>query len=264
MKGKIYIVIGIVSVLIIMLITFLGFKLFEKDYYKIEPGVDKIKKVGKIKNSSYEAYAWLKIQGTDIDYPVLYTKNVEEQFPMKIEKFVWTENKDTKFHNNIRISGHNLYNLSKQPRLNSEHFNRFEELMSFVYYDFAKENKYIQLTIGEEEKVYKIYAAGFLEGFEKYQLSSKDDLNEKMIKGHSNIYIENSIYDYDVKVDGSDKLITLLTCTRMFEDDKKDFYVVGRLLRDGEKINNYKVTKNSNYKEVEKVLKGDDENEDAL
>ena len=46
-------------------------------------------------------------------------------------------------------------------------------------------------------------------------------------------------------------------------DNKKQFVVVGRLLRDNEKINNYDVSKNKNYELIEQTMKGDEENAQA-
>ena len=46
-------------------------------------------------------------------------------------------------------------------------------------------------------------------------------------------------------------------------DDNKDFRIVGRLLRNGEKINDYSVQRNKNYEKVEEKLKGDDVNVEA-
>ena len=37
-------------------------------------------------------------------------------------------------------------------------FNNFENLPSFLYYDFAKDNKYIQYSDEKNNYLYKIYA----------------------------------------------------------------------------------------------------------
>jgi hypothetical protein len=73
---------------------------------------------------------------------------------------------------------------------------------------------------------------------------------------------QDSIYDYDVDVNSDDNIISVITCTRFFGiDDKKDFRIVGRLVRDGEKLNNYSVKRNRKYVEIEEKMKGDDEDE---
>ena len=72
-------------------------------------------------------------------------------------------------------------------------------------------------------------------------------------------------YDYDVDVNEDDDMVSIITCTRFFEGKKNiNFQITGRRVRTEEKINNYKVTKNKNYKEVEEILeKGDEKNEDS-
>ena len=66
---------------------------------------------------------------------------------------------------------------------------------------------------------------------------------------------------FDIEVDETDKLITLTTCTRMFgQYDKKQLVVVGRQLRENENIDNYDSKANDNYKEIKKILKGDEQN----
>ena len=75
---------------------------------------------------------------------------------------------------------------------------------------------------------------------------------------------EKSIYDYNVKVPDDSKILSVVTCTRFFDDDiNYDFIVTGKLVNKGERANNYKVTKNDNYKKIEKILKGSDEDEES-
>lgn len=263
-KNKIYITICIFSILAIILLILLGFRIFEKDYYKVDSRVDKIKETGKF-NDTYDTAGWLKVQGTDIDLPVLYSDDFSEPFPVELESFVWTENYDKKHHNLTKIVGHNIYNLSSSPKLESKYFHRFEQLMNFVYYDFAKDNKYIQYSIDGKDYVYKIFAAGFVDSNRIYQFPASDDVSKEVLKDHIKTVKNISLYDYDIDVNENDKLISLSTCTRFFgSKEKKDFYVYGRLVRDGERINNYNVTKRDNYKKIEKILKGSDENEDTL
>ena len=57
----------------------------------------------------------------------------------------------------MNIFGHNIFNLGPSPKKSSNNFKRFEELMNFIYHDFAQENKYIQFTINGKDYVYKIF-----------------------------------------------------------------------------------------------------------
>ena len=72
---------------------------------------------------------------------------------------------------------------------------------------------------------------------------------------------ELNIYDFDIEVNETDKLITLTTCTRMFDQyDKRQLVVVGRQLRENEKIDNYVSKANKNYEEIRKIVEGDESN----
>lgn len=255
----------LVIILIVLIPTIVIYKMISKqeDYYKIESRIDKVKDNEIIKDSNYVTIGWLRVQGTNLDLPIVYSEDSSEEFPVQLEKFVWSENNDDKFHRMIKIDGHNIFNLSAHPKMKSDDFNRFEELMSFVYYDFAKDNKYIQLTLDGKDYLYKVFYVGFISQSQETTFRIYDDDNKTDIKNRIKYYKNNSIYDYDVDVDENDKLISLATCTRIFgADDNTSFYVVGRLVRDDEKINDYKVTKNDRYKEIEKILKGDDKDAD--
>lgn len=259
-KHKVKLIIGLMFAVVIGLIVLLGFKIFNPgDYYKIDSRVDNIKKIGKINDSDYEAIGWLRIQGTEIDSPILYSENKSVGFPVEVENFVWTNNSKKTFTKQINISGHNIFNLSAHPKIKSDTFHRLEQLLAFMYYDFAKDNEYIQLTWDGKDYIYKIFYVGFVNSVDAAFISGYDDINDDELKIEESVLSKTNFYNYDVDVDENDKIITLTTCTRLYgADSGVEFYVVGRMLREDEKIRHYKVTKNSNYNEIEKKLKGDE------
>jgi len=250
-----------VIIILITLIVLLHYN--EKDYYKIEPRIDKVKTVEIEKGKDFDTIGWLRVQGTNMDMPIIQSPSRSEIFPANLDNFVWSLNKDSKYHNFIFIMGHNYFNLSSTPKITSKTFTRFEELMAFVYYDFAKKNKYIQLTMDDKEYLYKIFSVGFIKTFESLEMTNYGDLNKEEMKDYLELLEENNLYDYDVDVNENDNIITLATCTRFFgANPNYEFFVNGRLVREKEKINNYSVKKNKNYKKIEKKLKGDGDNED--
>ena len=259
-KHKVKLVIGLMFAVVIGLVVLLGYKLLRpKENFKLESRVENVKKVGKIKDSDYEAIGWIRIEGTDIDVPILYSEDKTKDFPVEVEKFVWTNNRTKDFTRQVNIAGHNIFNLSKHPKIKSNSFNRFEQLMAFMYYDFAKDNQYIQMTWGEKDYIYKIFYTGFVDTSTAAHIGSFQDTSDTNIKTEIDVLKESNFYDYDVDVNEKDKIITLTTCTRFYGTSSKyEFYVVGRMLREDEKIEHYKVTKNSNYNEIEKILKGDE------
>jgi len=236
----------------------------KQDYYVPEARTEEISEAKKEDKDGYRTIGWLQVQGTNIDLPILQRLNNNFDYPVEMENYSWSLGDDDKFHNKINLFGHNIFNLGPSPKVSSDTFKRFEEVMSFVYYDFAQENKYIQMTIGDKEYIYKIFFAGFIYASDVDDFPqgdySKDEINYQL-----QMFRENNLYDYDVDVSEDDDFISVITCTRFFgEFEYMDFMVTGRLVRDGEKIDNYSVKKNKNYEKVEKVLKGDgnDENVD--
>ena len=236
-----------------------------KPYYKLENRLDNLEKVKEKDTDIAKAFSWIKIQGTNIDLAILNAHDEDtdsNSVPVELEEFGWTLTGDDKYHNVMNFMGHNIFNLGVKPTINSDTFHRFEDVMAFIYYDFAKENKYMQLSIDGKEYVYKIFAASFLYPTDVF-LFPEGDYNETQKKDYIRLLNSTSIYNYDVDVKVDDDIMSIITCTRLFGlDGETDFLIAGRRVRDGEKLNNYKVTKNKRYKDVENVLKGDDSDEE--
>lgn len=254
-------------VLCFLLILFLIFTLIKtffvnnETYYVSNSRVEKIKENRKKDADDYRTIGWIQVQGTNIDAPILKGVDRTFNYPVELENYGWTVNVDDTYHNSVTVFGHNIFNLGPSPKLSSDNFKRFEELMNFVYYDFAKENKYIQLTMENKEYVYKIYAVSFLYSYEVNAFPQGDYTKTEMTD-HIKKLKENSIYDYDIDVNTSDNLISVVTCTRFLGTDAyRNILISGRLVREKEKYNDYSVKKNGNYKKIEEVLKGDGNDE---
>ena len=263
-KLKFYnvILLGLLIILIIFLFVMLGIKLFRNDdYYRIESRKDNIEKSKLLDNEDYETIGWVRVQGTNIDYPLYGVIQDNFNYPVT-DSYLWSLNMDRDYHNVMITYGHNVMNLGPHPIKNDETFTRMEQLMSYVYYDFAKENKYLQLSIGGEDYLYKIFAVNFmfvadLNEYPEGEFESVDRNN------YVDRLLKESIYDYGIDVADDDKILSVVTCTRFFEDGKNyDFIVSGRLVRPGEMVDNYKVSRNKNYTKIDEILKGDDLNEE--
>ena len=92
-------------------------------------------------------------------------------------------------------------------------YTRFDDLMAFIYYDFIKENKYIQYTIGNKNYLYKIYAVTSNIDYISATEAISHNLSEKERSEYIKKVKEESIYKLDVDVNGEDNLITFITCT---------------------------------------------------
>lgn len=265
--------INIIYSVIPILFIFFGIALvmivsnFNTKYYETVSRKNDILSYNKKEADKYDTVGWLRIQGTNIDYPILHTFSREEnRYPLSKENYVWITSSDGKFNNYTNIDGHNLFSLGDNIEKHSKDFKRFEELMDFIYYDFAKENLYFQISTKDGDYLYKIFAVNLFTYEDSY--SSKDDGydNKEEFQKYIDLLKSNSIYDYSIDVDNTDKIVSLRTCSRFFknEDSSRDFIVSGRLIREKEKISSYLVNKNKNYKAVESALNGVDNNEENI
>lgn len=235
------------------------------EIYKIDSRVSEIRKEKQNENpaAGYETIAWLKVQGTTIDAPIIGYETIKDLNSVDKENYLWNNNKSEEFYNQVSISGHNILNLSSNPQIGLEYFSRFDDLVSFVYEDFAKENKYIQYTVDGKDYVYKIFGVFFEKDYNLY-LNHKENFTKEETSNYIKQVKDSTMYDYDVDVNESDSLITLTTCTRILSlGSDKQFVVVGRLLREDEKMTNYEVTANEKYEEIRKIVKGDEQDDET-
>lgn len=239
--------------IIFIVILFLGSGIFYfRPYYRIVNRTEKMEEFKGTKNE--KPLGWLRVQGTNIDFPIFYYDDIDVTSP-KYE-LGWSYIEDRKLTKKITIFSHNILNVSSTPLVNDKNHKRFEQLMSFIYTDYVKKNKYIQYTIGNKDYLYKIYGVSFQKESNLEYMNNSPSKNE--IKMYINRTKNNSYFKFDLDVNESDNLITLITCTRFFgETTEYSFVVDARMIRKNERINNYKVHENKNYKDIKKRLKGD-------
>ena len=226
--------------------------------------VDRVKHIKKEKKKEkdakgYATIGWLRVQGTNIDAPIIKYDSMEGMEEVNKDDFLWNEYPVEKIQKRVNIQGHNILNLSAKPEVGLDYFTRFENLMSFVYIDFAKENQYIQYTVDGKNYLYQIFAVYFDEVY-NLDLYNPDEYSDEEVEAFIQRSLDKSLYKYDVEVKKDEKVISLITCTRMYGNDKKQFLVVGKMIDSNSKTTNYKVEENSNYKEVKNLMKGVDEN----
>lgn len=251
-------------IILFLLICIIGLIVRPKEIYKIEDRTKNIKKEQKTESEKIKTIGWVKVQGTNIDAPVItYTEMFDARRDTEEKKnFAYNLEKEEKLYNKVNIMGHNILNLSKHPRLKDKRFTRFDELMSFVYIDFAKKNKYIQYTINGENYLYKIYSVRLYDSYKKVETEIKKPYTENEIIKYANTVRKDSLYKYKVKISGKDNLLSLITCTRFFGAGTESSFVVdARMLRKGEKVTNYPVEETDNYKKILKIMKGDGKDE---
>ncbi len=212
-------------------------------------GIDRTATLEKMQKTNKEVLGWLAVQGTDIDYPVIDYSQVESYYDLEYT-FVWKNTSTTELEDKVTIMGHNFRNVSSKPLIADKEHIWFEQLPSFVYYDFAKKNQYIQYTINGKNYIYKIYSVTFSNTDE--EIANSEFIDTKSKKEYIHQVMKNSLFDYKIDVNENDPLISLVTCTRMFGAENTDakIKVEGRLLRKNENTKNYKVKISDSYDEL--------------
>ena len=238
-------------VIILCLVSIIIFK----PYYKSKDRVKKIKNFNESKEN-IKPLGWLRVQGTNIDFPIMYYYDVEDVGDPTYD-LGWSFDNNRKLANRTVILSHNMRNVSSKPLIGDKEHARFEQLMGYIYYDFVKENKYIQYTIDGKNYLFKIYGVSL----QKEKDVDLENLDKDELEDYIKYTKKQSYFKFDVNVNKNDKLITLITCTRFFGNSDYSFVVDARKVRKNELIKNYKVTEKDNYRKIKKILEGDDEDE---
>lgn len=254
---------AIIFIILLLLIYFSISKIFMNysKKFEIQSRVENVSSAIKSDPEYKKTVGWLRVQGTNIDLPIIYAPKYD--FSYEVSDFAWTETDYEELNNLVFITGHNIKNQSKNPYIADKDHNRFEHLMSFTYYDFVKDNQYFQYTFDGVDYVYKIYSVAYVDA-SNMNVYNSSKLTDEEMKKYIDQSSKSSIFDFDVDVNKDDKIISLVTCTKMFENlDNINFVVSGRLLRDNEKIELYNVNRNSNYDDIDKIMKGGDSDEEV-
>ena len=109
--------------------------------------------------------------------------------------------------------------------------------------------------------LYKIFSVAFSKksNIKKF---TREDLSREEMKEYLNQSLNDSIFEFDVDVDENDKILSLVTCTRMFGHyNDIEFKIDARLVRKGELKLNYGVNKTEKYHEIEKIMEGGENDE---
>lgn len=194
-----------------------------------ESKTERMLQLEKLQEENPDIVAWLEIEGTIIDYPVLQgtdnnyylTHNYKNEYSRDGSIFLDKDYDWTIPSSNLLIYGHNNLNG-----------NMFQELLDYEDEDYYNEHKEIKFTTKDEDSVYEILAVFYsrvyykseTDVFRYYYFINAEDENEY------NEFVNNaksaSIYDTGVTAKYGDQLLTLSTCEYSQEDGR--FVVVAR------------------------------------
>lgn len=178
-------------------------------------------------------YGWIKIEGTKIDYPVMYT-------PQEPEKYLHTdfdnqysysgvpfmEDTCTPDSDNMIIYGHNMANGTM-----------FRDLIQYEKQSFWELHPQIQFDTLFEEQTFEVVAAFYdrvyyksEDVFKFYQFIDAEDKLE--FDNAVDQFRKKAIYDTGIIPEYGEQLITLVTCA--YHTDNGRFVVVARRIPDAQ------------------------------
>lgn len=193
-----------------------------------------------------DLYGWIKIEGTDMNYPVMYTPEdpnfyINRDFDKNIatKGSIYVSGECHMDDQNVIIYGHNFKDLSM-----------FGCLSCYKQESYYQEHKYIQFDTVYEKGTYEIIAVS--QAFiRKEDLMKSEDENSNipfyevndddyLFYMHMNLnnkeefeeYVKNmkanSYYQIDTSAEYGDKLITLCTCTNIKKYQNERLLVVAK------------------------------------
>lgn len=163
----------------------------------------------KLKEQNDETVAWIKVNNTNVEYPVVKTTNnnfyLNHSFDKSKNSAGWIfadyKNKFDNTDKNIIIYGHNMKDNSM--------FGSLKNILNSDWYD-NEENTNITLYTENEKSIYKVFSVYKIEN-EDYYIKTKfsnDNEFEKFIKTLK----KRSIKDFNTDVSKDDSILTLSTC----------------------------------------------------
>lgn len=184
--------------------------------------------VAALHEENADTVAWIKIDDTRVDYPVMWTPN-DAEFYLRRNFKKESSTAGTPFmdaasampgSSNWLVYGHNMKNGTM-----------FHDIMGYEDYNFYWEHKQIHFDTLEGEGLYDIIAVCYTQIYPKdadvfkyYEYAYIGD------ETSFNTYVENvkamSIYDTGIWPEWGDQLITLSTCEYSVEDGR--FIIIAR------------------------------------
>lgn len=177
----------------------------DKNEYKEEYTID----FNKLKEQNKETVAWIKVNNTNIEYPVVKANNNNFYLNHSFDKsenlagwiFADYRNKFDNTDKNIVIYGHNIRDGSM--------FGSMLNILNAKWYE-NEENTNITLYTENEKCMYKVFSIYKIEN-EDYYIKTEFK-NDNEFEDFIKTLKKRSIKDFNVDVSKDDNILTLSTC----------------------------------------------------
>ena len=163
----------------------------------------------KLKDQNNETVAWIKVNNTNIEYPVVKESNnsfyLNHSFDKSNNSAGWIfadyRNKFDNTDKNIVIYGHNMKDNSM--------FGSLKNILNSDWYD-NEENTNITLYTENEKCIYKVFSIYKIESEDYYIKTEFSDDNN--FEQFVNTIKKRSIKEFNTDVSKDDNILTLSTC----------------------------------------------------
>lgn len=248
-KAKMYLIFAILCAVFIVILIGVAFSSLNNVQKTpdsaVQPSSASVAAVPKVENTALtqamadnpDTVAWLSIPGTDINNPVLQTTDNDYYLTRDERKepnewgcyfadYYATLRHPDKLAQNTVIYGHT-------GNTEDENGQRFSQLFRYLNLDFLQKNRTMQLTVGDKELTFEIFAVFYTDIDFYYIDPNPSDQGFDTFLQEVNARNE---YVFDgVTVTEQDKLLTLSGCAQKYDTNKTGnhrFVVMAKLLPD--------------------------------
>ena len=228
-KSKKIIIINIICVILIGILIYSGIKIYNwyKENQNSKKITDQISETitiqqdeneeqkqyivdfNSLKEQNDETVAWIKVNNTNIEYPIVKTSNNSYYLTHSFDKsynlagwpFADYKNKFDGTDKNIVMYGHN--------RTDGSMFATLKGILSPEWYN-NEENRNIIFNTENENGIYEVFSVYQIEN-EEYYIQTEFKTEDKFEKFIETIK-KRSVKDFGVEVTSKDSILTLSTC----------------------------------------------------
>ena len=221
----------IINIVLISIIAVCAYKIYDKsaEYKKADESYAQIRleKENENNNNLYNKYedyrGWIKVDNTNIDYPIVQGKDNSFYLDKDINKnyvssgSIFMNYLNNGFNDeNTVLFGHHMRNKTM-----------FAQLKKYKEKEFFYGNNNIEIEIKDGKTLkYKVFSVYVTDANDNYIRTNFDDKTK--YKEFLERIKNKSIYKSDIDVNEDDKIITLSTCSYEFDDAR--MVVHGKLL----------------------------------
>ena len=167
-----------------------------------------------LKNANSDTVAWVKVEGTNIDYPVVQTSDnkfyLTHSFDKSYNEAGWIF---ADYRNNL-VDDKNLV-IYGHARLNETMFGSLKNVIKSFWYEDS-DNYVIKLSTPTVNSSWLVFSTYIIPAEDYYITTNFAD--DQSFYEFIKILKARSVYNYNVDLNSSDRILTLSTC---YSDDKR-------------------------------------------